>query len=66
MKMNEIQQLSREEIAQRLEDARTELHNLRFQIATHQLDNQVKLRYARRDLARLITVSHEYELGIRK
>lgn len=66
MKMHEIKQLSREEIAQRLQDARDELHNLRFQLATHQLDNQVKVRIARRNLARLITVMREFELGIRK
>jgi len=66
MKMSEINQLSLEEIQQRYEDAREELHNLRFQLATHQLDNQVKIRIARRSLARLATVLHEYELGIRK
>ncbi len=66
MKMDEIQQLSRAEVAQRLEDAKIELHNLRFQLATHQLDNQVKIRLARRDVARLMTVLHEFELGIRK
>jgi large subunit ribosomal protein L29 len=66
MKMSEIVLLSREEIEQRLQDAQEELHNLRFQLATHQLDNQVKVRLARRDVARLKTVLHEFELGIRK
>ena len=66
MKMSEIQQLSREEIEQRLEDAKVEVQNLRFQLATHQLDNQVKIRLARKDLARLKTVIHEFDLGIRK
>ncbi len=66
MKMNEIKQLSFEEIKQRFEDAKTELQNLHFQLATHQLDNQVKVRMARRDVARLKTVVHEFELGIRK
>jgi large subunit ribosomal protein L29 len=66
MKIDEIRQLSPEEIAQRLEDARAELQNLRFQLATHQLDNQVKVRLARRHVARLTTVLREFELGIRK
>jgi len=66
MKMSEIQQLTREEIQQRLQDAELELQNLHFQLATHQLDNQLKVRIARRDLARLKTVVHEFELGIRK
>lgn len=66
MKTSEIVQLSRAEIEQRLLDAREELQNLQFQLATHQLDNQVKVRWVRRDVARLITVLHEFELGIRK
>jgi large subunit ribosomal protein L29 len=66
MKMHEIKQLSREEVNQRLRDAREELNNLRFQLATHQLDNQVKVHLARKDVARLLTVVHEFEMGIRK
>lgn len=66
MKMHEVKQLSREEIVQRLADAREELQNLRFQLATHQLDNQVKVRLARRAVARLATVLHEFELGKRQ
>jgi large subunit ribosomal protein L29 len=66
MKMSDIQQLTREEVQQRLLDATEELQNLRFQLATHQLDNQVKVRLARRDVARLKTVINEFERGIRK
>jgi large subunit ribosomal protein L29 len=64
--MEEIKQLSVEELKIRLEDALEELNNFKFQHATHQLDNPVKLRYARRDIARLRTVIREHELGIRK
>ncbi len=66
MKMHEIKQLSRAEVQQRLQDAREELQNLRFQLATHQLDNQVKVRTARRTVARLITVIHEFDSGLRQ
>jgi large subunit ribosomal protein L29 len=66
MKMSDIRQLSREEINQHLVDAKEELHNLRFQLATHQLDNQLRVRVARKDVARLVTVIHEYELGLRQ
>lgn len=66
MKMDEIRQLTPEEITRRLDDAQVELQNLRFQLATHQLDNQVKVRLARRDVARLMTVLHEFELGTRQ
>jgi large subunit ribosomal protein L29 len=54
------------EIRQRLEDSLEELQNLRFQHATHQLDNPLRIRTVRRDIARLKTVLHEIELGIRK
>ncbi|HDI51265.1 50S ribosomal protein L29 [candidate division KSB1 bacterium] len=66
MKMHEINELSLEEIKQRLEDALEELSNLRFQKALGQLSNPLRLRIVRRDIARLKTVIREYELGIRK
>ena len=66
MKIDEIIQLSDAEIEQRLEDSLEELQNLRFQHATHQLDNPLRIKIIRRDIARLKTVIHETELGIRK
>jgi large subunit ribosomal protein L29 len=66
MKTDEIIQLPEIEIRQRLEDSLEELQNLRFQHATHQLDNPLRIRTVRRDIARLKTVLHEIELGIRK
>jgi len=66
MKMDEILQLPEEELKQRLEDALEEMQNLRFQHATHQLDNPLLIRTLRKDIARLKTVLHEFELGIRE
>lgn len=65
MKMDEIVQLPEAEIRQRLEDSLEELQNLKFQHATHQLDNPLRIRIVRRDVARLKTILHEIELGIR-
>lgn len=65
MKMDEIVQLPEAEIKQRLEDSVEELQNLRFQHTTHQLDNPLRIRMVRRDIARLVTVLREIELGIR-
>jgi len=65
-KVEEIKQLPLEEIKIRLRDAEEELANLNFQLATHQLDNPVKVRYQRKDVARLKTIIREYELGLRK
>ena len=65
MKMEEISQLSLDEIKMRLEDSLEEYDNLKFQHAMRQLDNPLRLRAVRRDIARLRTVLHEYELGMR-
>ena len=66
IKMEEVKQLPLEEIRIRLRDAEDELANLRFQLALRQLDNPLKVRYARRDVARLKTVIREYEIGLRE
>ena len=65
-KMEEIRQLPAEEVKIRLRDALDELANMKFQLALHQLDNPIKIRMLKRDIARFKTVLHEIELGIRK
>jgi len=66
MKIDEIVQLTQAEIRQRLEDSLEEMQNLKFQHATHQLDNPLRIRILRRDIARLKTVLLEFEIGKRK
>ncbi|MFQ5648363.1 MAG: 50S ribosomal protein L29 [bacterium] len=66
MKMQEIQELTKEDIELELSDAYEEFYNLRFQHAMHQLDNPLRLRDVRKDIARLKTVLREFELGIRQ
>ena len=63
--MQEIKELTKAEIEFKLADSLEELYNLRFQHAMHQLDNPLRLRDLRRDVARLKTVLKEFELGIR-
>lgn len=53
-----------EELVTRLKDAKQELFNLRFQVATGQLDNNRRLQTVRRDIARIYTVMRERELGL--
>lgn len=55
MKYRDIQELSDEELAQKLEDGRAELFNLRFQMATSQLDNTARVTTVKRDIARVQT-----------
>ena len=54
LKMEEIKQLPLEELKIRLRDAEEELINLRFQLALHQLENPLKVRYLRKDIAGMI------------
>jgi large subunit ribosomal protein L29 len=60
----EIRDLADEELVSRLAEAKEELFNLRFQVATGQLDNNRRLQHVRRDIARIYTVMRERELGI--
>jgi large subunit ribosomal protein L29 len=60
----ELRGVSDEELVSRLREAKQELFNLRFQVATGQLDNNRRLQTVRRDIARIYTVMRERELGI--
>lgn len=55
MKMTDIRELSDEELIKKLEDGRAELFNLRFQMATSQLDNTARVKTVKRDIARVQT-----------
>jgi large subunit ribosomal protein L29 len=60
----QMRDLTEEELLTRLSEAKEELFNLRFQVATGQLDNNRRLHTVRRDIARIYTVMRERELGI--
>ncbi len=55
MKYKDIQALSDAELAQKLDEGRTELFNLRFQMATSQLNNTARVTTVKRDIARVQT-----------
>ena len=59
MKASEIRDLTLEELRQREEDISEELFNLRFQLATSQLENKMRVHQVRRDLARIKTIMRE-------
>ncbi|KQB84319.1 50S ribosomal protein L29 [Corynebacterium sp. zg-331] len=61
---HEFRELSVEELETRLSEAKEELFNLRFQMATGQLTNNRRLRTVKRDIARIYTVIRERELGL--
>ena len=61
---DELRELHDDELATRLREAKEELFNLRFQMATGQLDNNRRLRAVRHDIARIYTILRERELGL--
>ncbi|MBU5425659.1 50S ribosomal protein L29 [Tissierella pigra] len=66
MKIKEVRQLSEAELNNKLSELKTELFNLRFQLATGQLDNPLRIKAVRKDIARVKTIVRERELGIGK
>ncbi|MDT4936168.1 MAG: large subunit ribosomal protein [Pseudonocardiales bacterium] len=60
----ELRELHDDELETRLREAREELFNLRFQMATGQLDNNRRLRTVRHDIARIYTILREREVGL--
>ena len=63
MKVKEIRELTTEEINTKLFEAKQELFNLRFQLATGQLENTASLKQVRKDIARVKTVLRQQELN---
>jgi len=62
MKASEIRELSDAELKNKEKDLSEELFNLRFQLATGQLDNTMRIRHVRIDIARIKTILKEKEL----
>lgn len=60
----ELRELDAATLTERLRESKEELFNLRFQMATGQLNNNRRLRVVRHDIARIYTVMRERELGL--
>jgi large subunit ribosomal protein L29 len=58
----ELRELPEEELVTRMEAGKEELFNLRFQLATGQLDNPARMKQVRHDVARIATVLREREI----
>jgi large subunit ribosomal protein L29 len=63
MKAAELRDLSDEELRGKLRELQEELFNLRFQLATGQIENVGRIRTVRRDIARLKTILHQRALA---
>ncbi len=66
MKAKELRDLEGPELTKKLDGLKEELFNLRFQLATNQLENPMRIREVRRDIARIKTILRERELRAAK
>ena len=66
MKVNEIRNLSTAELTEKVAGLKEELFNLRFQLATGQLENPMRIRDVKKTIARIKTVQREEELKAAK
>ncbi len=63
MKPEKYREMTREELERIARELREEIFNLKFRVSTQKLDNPLKLRLLRRDLARVLTILREDEIG---
>ena len=63
MKAAEIRELSAEDLQVKLKETKAELFNLRFQMATSQLDNTARVKQVKKDIARIMTEMRARELS---
>ena len=63
MKNTEIKKLTVEELMTKLKDLKSELFNLRFQLAINQLENPMRIKAVKKDIARVLTFLREKELS---
>ncbi len=66
MKNSEIKKLSAQELVLKLKDLKSELFNLRFQLAVNQLENPMRIKAVKKDIARVQTFLREKELESNK
>ncbi len=59
MKMSELREMTDDELMQKIEDLREELFNLRFQNVRNRLENPLKMRFKKKDIARILTLLTE-------
>lgn len=64
MEAAKLRDLSDDELETKLAEAKEELFNLRFQLVTGQLDNPMRIKQMRKEVARILTIMRERELEV--
>lgn len=63
MKISEIKSLTNEDLKIKLKGLKSELFNLRFQLAVNQLENPMRIKAVKKDIARVLTVLRENSIN---
>ena len=63
MKISEIKSLNGDDLKAKLKDLKSELFNLRFQFAVNQLENPMRIKAVKKDIARVLTVLRENSIN---
>ena len=63
MKISEIRNLNENDLKTKLKDLKSELFNLRFQLAINQLENPMRIRAVKKDIARVLTVINKNKVS---
>jgi len=63
MKASELREMTDAELASKLQSLKEELFNLRFQLTIHQLENPMRIKAVKKDIARVQTVIRQNELS---
>ena len=66
MRARQLRDLSDDELEKKMADTRQELFNLRFQASTGALENSARLRLAKREIARILTIRREREASLER
>lgn len=62
MSATHLRDLAHDELVEKLDEAKEELFNLRFQLATNQLDNSARIKAIKKEVARINTVIRQQEI----
>ncbi|AHM55498.1 ribosomal protein L29 [Peptoclostridium acidaminophilum DSM 3953] len=63
MKAKDLKEMTTQELSGKLNELKGELFNIRFQLATGQLENPMKIKFVKKDIARVQTVIREREIN---
>ena len=65
MRAKDLREMSAVELQDKLNDLKAELFNLRFQLAVNQLDNPMRIKAVKKDIARVMTIMQQLDASVK-